>query len=184
MALRKQLAADGISVSYNDLFLTILAKALAEHPRLNASLVGDTIQVRPQIDLGVAVDTERGLMVPVVREVESERAGTVGSRYSPILVERARSGRCTPDELTGGTFTLTNLGMYGIDAFTPIINLPECALTSAPAASSRSRSGWSITSNPGSASGSVSPSTIGWWTAARPPASCNAWHSWWKSRIC
>lgn len=127
VALRRQLAADGIAVSYNDLFLAILAKALAEHPRLNASFAGDTIVLNPQIDLGLAVDTERGLLVPVVRGVDRKGLAQLAAETA-ALVERARAGRCTPDELRGSTFTVTNLGMYGIDAFTPIINLPECAI--------------------------------------------------------
>ncbi len=127
VALRKQLATDGIAVSYNDLFLTILAKALAEHPRLNASLAGDAIVLNPQIDLGLAVDTEAGLIVPVVRGVDRKGLAQVAAETT-ALVERAQAGRCTPEELRGSTFTLTNLGMYGIDAFTPIINLPECAI--------------------------------------------------------
>ena len=117
-------------VSYNDLFLTILAKALAEHPRLNASLAGTAdyaIKLWPQIDIAVAVDTERGLLAPVVRGVDRKGLAQLAAETA-ALAERARGGKCTPDELTGGTFTLTNLGMFGIDAFTPIINLPECAI--------------------------------------------------------
>jgi len=125
--LRGQLAADEVAVSYTDLFLTILARALREHPRLNASLDGDTIKLWPQIDIGMAVDTERGLLAPVVRGVERQGLAQLAAATTS-LTERARAGRCTPDELTGGTFTLTNLGMFGIDTFTPIINLPECAI--------------------------------------------------------
>ena len=125
--LRRQLIADGVAVSYNDLFLTVLAKALAEHPRLNASLDGDSIKLWPQIDIAVAVDTERGLLAPVVRGVDRKGLAQLAAETA-ALAERARSGKCTPDELTGSTFTLTNLGMFGIDAFTPIINLPECAI--------------------------------------------------------
>jgi pyruvate dehydrogenase E2 component (dihydrolipoamide acetyltransferase) len=125
--LRQKLAADGVAVSYNDLFLTILAKALAEHPRLNASLDGDTVKLWPQMDIAVAVDTERGLLAPAVRGVDRKGLAQLAAETAS-LAERARAGKCTPDELTGSTFTLTNLGMYGIDAFTPIINLPECAI--------------------------------------------------------
>jgi len=125
--LRQKLAADGVAVSYNDLFLAILAKALGEHPRLNASLEGDTVKLWPQIDIAVAVDTERGLLAPVVRGVDRKRLGQLAAETA-ALAERARGGKCAPDELTGSTFTLTNLGMFGIDAFTPIINLPECAI--------------------------------------------------------
>ena len=125
--LRQKLAADGVAVSYNDLFLAILAKALGEHPRLNASLDGDTVKLWPQIDIAVAVDTERGLLVPVVRGVDRKGLAQLAAETAS-LAERARAGKCAPDELTGSTFTLTNLGMFGIDAFTPIINLPECAI--------------------------------------------------------
>ena len=125
--LRRQLAADSVAVSYNDLSLTILAKALAEHPRLNASLDGETVKLWPQIDIAVAVDTERGLLAPVVRGADSKGLAQLAAETA-ALTERARGGKCTPDELTGSTFTLTNLGMFGIDAFTPIINLPECAI--------------------------------------------------------
>jgi pyruvate dehydrogenase E2 component (dihydrolipoamide acetyltransferase) len=125
--LRQKLAADGVAVSYNDLFLAILAKALGEHPRLNASLDGDAIKLWPQIDIAVAVDTERGLLAPVVRGVDRKGLAQLAAGTA-ALAERARGGKCTPDELTGSTFTLTNLGMFGIDAFTPIINLPECAI--------------------------------------------------------
>jgi pyruvate dehydrogenase E2 component (dihydrolipoamide acetyltransferase) len=125
--LRRQLAADGVAVSYNDLFLTILAKALAEHPRLNASLDGDSIKLWPQIDIAVAVDADRGLLVPVIRGVDRKGLAQLAAETA-ALAERACAGKCTPEELTGSTFTLTNLGMFGIDAFTPIINLPECAI--------------------------------------------------------
>jgi len=127
VALRDQLIQDGVEASYNDLFLFILGRALREHPQLNASLVGDAIQLWRRIHIGLAVDTDRGLLVPVVRDVD--RKGVLQlSEEVPSLVDRARSGGCTPDELSGGTFTLTNLGMFGVDAFTPLINLPECAI--------------------------------------------------------
>jgi pyruvate dehydrogenase E2 component (dihydrolipoamide acetyltransferase) len=125
--LRKQLAADGVAVSYNDLLLYVLARALREHPRLNATLDGGAIRVWRRIDIGLAVDTERGLLVPVVRDVASKGLAQLAAETA-ALAERARTGKCTPDELSGGAFTLTNLGMFGIDAFTPLINLPETAI--------------------------------------------------------
>ena len=132
VALRTQLAADGVSASYNDFLLRILARALGEHPRMNASLQGshgeaDEIKLWRNIDIGLAVDAERGLLVPVLRGVDRKGLAELANE-TRALAERARSGHCTPEELTGGTFTLTNLGMFGIDAFTPIINLPECAI--------------------------------------------------------
>jgi pyruvate dehydrogenase E2 component (dihydrolipoamide acetyltransferase) len=125
--LRRQLAQDGVDVSYNDLFLYILGRALRDQPQLNASLEGDAIVVWRRIHIGLAVDTERGLLVPVVHDVDRKGLAQIAGE-TRALVERARAGGCTPDELHGGTFTLTNLGMAGIDAFTPIINLPECAV--------------------------------------------------------
>jgi len=125
--LRQQLIQDGVNVSYNDLFLYILGRALREHPRLNASLEGDIITPWQRIHIGLAVDTDRGLLVPVVRNVDGKGLLQL-AHDTQSLIERARAGQCTPDELQGGTFTLTNLGMFGIDAFTPIINLPECAV--------------------------------------------------------
>jgi pyruvate dehydrogenase E2 component (dihydrolipoamide acetyltransferase) len=137
--LRRHLIEDGVRVSYNDLFLYILGRALRGHPQLNASLegdtikvwqrihVGDTIKVWQRIHVGLAVDTDRGLLVPVVQDVDCKGLLQIAGE-TQSLIERAKAGQCTPEELSGGTFTLTNLGMFGIDAFTPIINLPECAI--------------------------------------------------------
>ncbi len=125
--LRLNLQGDGVDVSYNDLLLAILSRALVEHPRLNASLDPDGIKLWRSVDIGLAVDTERGLLVPVVRDVDCKGLAQI-AQESKALAERARNGQCTPDELRGGTFTLTNLGMFGVDAFTPIINLPETAI--------------------------------------------------------
>lgn len=125
--LRQQLGEDGVKVSYNDLLLYILARALRDHPRLNSSLEGEVIKTWQRIHIGLAVDTDRGLLVPVVRDVDCKRLSEIAEE-TQLLAERARAGKCTLDELTGGTFTLTNLGMFGIDMFTPIINLPECAI--------------------------------------------------------
>jgi pyruvate dehydrogenase E2 component (dihydrolipoamide acetyltransferase) len=75
----------------------------------------------------VAVDTERGLLVPVVRDVQAKSLRQI-AKEAAAFIEQARSGHVSPDDLRGGTFTITNLGMYEIDAFTPIINLPECAV--------------------------------------------------------
>ena len=125
--LRHQLAKDDIEVSYNALLLHILGRALRDHPRLNASLEEGTIQVWRRIHIGLAVDSVRGLLVPVIRDVDHKGLAQLEGE-SRSLIERARVGQCYPEELSGGTFTLTNLGMYGIDSFTPIINLPECAI--------------------------------------------------------
>lgn len=130
--LRRSIADDlnGTSAAaptYNDLLAKIVAVALSEHPALNASLDGDQIVQHAAVHVGMAVDTERGLLVPVVRDVQSKSVQAVAAD-SARLVEQVRDGKISPDDLRGGTFTITNLGKYEIDAFTPIINLPECAI--------------------------------------------------------
>jgi pyruvate dehydrogenase E2 component (dihydrolipoamide acetyltransferase) len=127
--LRQQLHQNGIAVSYNDLFIFILGRALRDFPRLNASLdtAQNGVRIWRPIHMGLAVDTERGLLVPVIRDVAGKGLGQLAVE-TKALIERAQAGHCTPDELRGSTFTLTNLGMYGIDTFTPLLNLPECAI--------------------------------------------------------
>ncbi|MBO8141609.1 MAG: 2-oxo acid dehydrogenase subunit E2 [Firmicutes bacterium] len=117
----------GDGISYVDLFVRIAARALADHPYLNARLEGDEIVLEPEAHIGIAVAVPGGLLVPVIR-----RAGSLGiqavARKRRRLVEAARRGELSPDEMRGGTFTISNLGAYGIDAFTPIINAPETAI--------------------------------------------------------
>ncbi len=117
----------GFAIGYNDLLIAICARALREHPNVNCRLEGDQIRLLDEVHIGLAVDTDRGLLVPVVRNADRLRVVEIAQRLRE-LVARAREGKSGPDELTGGTFTITNLGMYGVDAFTPIINLPECAI--------------------------------------------------------
>jgi pyruvate dehydrogenase E2 component (dihydrolipoamide acetyltransferase) len=130
--LREQLKRDPLASalplpSFNDLYIKLAAHALGEHPALNARLEGDSIVTSSAVHVGVAVDTERGLLVPVVREVAAKGLRQIASETA-ALIERARAGRLSGEEMRGGTFTVTNLGMYEIDAFTPILNLPECAI--------------------------------------------------------
>ncbi len=125
--LREQLRQAGIPVSYNDIFLYICGRALRQFPRLNASLEGEAIRLWDEVHIGLAVDTERGLLVPVVRDADRKGLADI-ARETQRLIERARAGQLTLEEMSGGTFTITNLGMYEIDAFTPIINLPQCAI--------------------------------------------------------
>jgi pyruvate dehydrogenase E2 component (dihydrolipoamide acetyltransferase) len=117
----------GFAISYTDILVAMAARALREYPYMNARLAGEEIQLLSEINIGVAVDTERGLLVPVIRGAADKGIAEL-ARSVRDLVERARAGKSRPDDLTGGTFTITNLGMYDIDAFTPIINLPECAI--------------------------------------------------------
>jgi pyruvate dehydrogenase E2 component (dihydrolipoamide acetyltransferase) len=117
----------GFAPGYSDLLAMMVARALREFPYINARLNGDVIERLTHINLGMAVDTERGLLVPVLRDADTMGLREFGTRFRE-LVGRAREGKSLLDELTGGTFTITNLGMYDIDAFTPVINLPELAI--------------------------------------------------------
>jgi pyruvate dehydrogenase E2 component (dihydrolipoamide acetyltransferase) len=127
VALRTRLRADGVAVSYNDILLMVLGRALQEHPRLNASLEGEVINLWKRIHIGLAVDAEQGLRVPVIRDVNQKKLEAIAEE-TRALIDAARQGKLPPDSMRGGSFTLTNLGMFGIDAFTPVINLPECAI--------------------------------------------------------
>lgn len=114
-------------ISYNTLLIAICAKALKAHPRLNASWQNDGIIVHGGIHIGLAVDTPRGLLVPVIRDAGDKPIAQLHREVNDT-VARAGDGKLTPDELSSGTFTITNLGMFEIDGFTPIINLPEAAI--------------------------------------------------------
>lgn len=132
VALREQLKAAftprGYAVpSYNDLFAKLVAAALQEHPLLNARWQGDEIVLNKEVHIGIAVDTSDGLLVPVVRNVQEQSLRQLAAQ-SKALIEKAQAHKHSADDLQGGTFTITNLGMYNIDAFTPIINPPQCAI--------------------------------------------------------
>jgi len=126
--LKAQVAEDwGFAPGYNDLLAKIVAGALRKYPYMNARLADDAIELLAHVNIGIAVDTERGLLVPVVRDADRKSLREFGTELR-AMVERARAGRALPDDITGGTFTITNLGAYDIDAFTPVINLPELAI--------------------------------------------------------
>ena len=125
--LNDKLQAREVSLTYTDLLVKVVANALGEHPRLNATLTDEGIHLLPEINIGVAVALDDGLVVPVVRNADKERLSEISEQVRGFA-ERARSNQLTPGELQGGTFTITNLGNFGIDAFTPIINPPESAI--------------------------------------------------------
>jgi pyruvate dehydrogenase E2 component (dihydrolipoamide acetyltransferase) len=110
-----------------DFFVKLTALALQKHPDLNARWIGDRIETQAEVHIGIAVSTEGGLLVPVLRGVPRLTVRQL-ARQSRELVQKARSRQLTPEDMRGGTFTVTNLGAFGIDAFTPIINWPECAI--------------------------------------------------------
>ncbi|WP_455364418.1 dihydrolipoamide acetyltransferase family protein [[Eubacterium] cellulosolvens] len=120
-------AFENMTVSYTDILVKAVAKALTRHPHLNASLEGDEFKVFEGINIGVAVTASLGLVVPVVHNVGNLTLTEI-SKQTRELIEKARKGILSKEELSQGTFTITNLGMFGIDLFTPIINPPETAI--------------------------------------------------------
>jgi len=128
VAAREQLNAElGRKVSYNAFFVLAAAKALGEYPALNAQLTDQGLVQPEYIHIGIAVDTERGLLVPVLKQADCLNLVQASDQLND-LARRALAGKCGLEELTGGTFSITNLGAFGIDAFTPIINPPEAAI--------------------------------------------------------
>ena len=125
--LRERFKTQGIEVSYNDFLVRICASALREHPYANARMGDGQIERLGQVNIGLAVDTDRGLLVPVIRDADTLTIPQIAAERAR-LIGAARSGRSLPDDLTGGTFTITNLGMFGVAGFTPVINLPECCI--------------------------------------------------------
>ena len=114
-------------ISYTDLIVKAAALALREHPILNSMLLGEEIVLQGEVNVGVAVALDEGLIVPVVREADRKTVLEIHAELEE-LARRAREGTLSVDQVTGGTFTVTNLGMYGVDAFTPIINPPQVAI--------------------------------------------------------
>lgn len=117
----------GVSVSFTDLLVKIVALALRKHPMLNSTLSEDGIHILNQINIGVAIALDEGLIVPVVRDADKKGLSQISNEIEE-MVQKARNKSLTPEAVHGGTFTLTNLGMFGVDTFTPIINPPQCAI--------------------------------------------------------
>jgi pyruvate dehydrogenase E2 component (dihydrolipoamide acetyltransferase) len=117
----------GFAPGYNDLLAKIVAAGLRQFPYMNARITPDAIEHLGHVNMGMAVDTERGLLVPVIRDADRKTLREFGSEFR-AMVDRARIGKSLPDDLSGGSFTITNLGMYDVDAFTPVINMPEAAI--------------------------------------------------------
>jgi len=117
----------GPSITFTDIITKLTALALEKHPLLNSRWNGDKIVVSTAINIGIAVDTESGLLVPVIHDVPRQTLRQLAARSRDVF-ERARRGALCAAEMHGGTFTVTNLGPLGIEMFTPLINLPECAI--------------------------------------------------------
>ncbi|MDH7485822.1 MAG: dihydrolipoamide acetyltransferase family protein [Anaerolineae bacterium] len=122
-----ELSEEDTRPTYTDFLVLIVARQLKRHPHLNAITDGERIGLSEEVHVAVAVDTERGLMAPVLRNADKKGLLQL-ARERAELVRRALDGIITPEELSGGTFTITNLGSLGVDAFTPIINPPQAAI--------------------------------------------------------
>ncbi len=118
---------ESFEVSYTDIIVKAVALALKEHRMLNSTLKDGEIKVFEDINIGVAIATPQGLVVPVVKNADKKSLSEISSEIK-TLTQKAREGKLEKEDFSGGTFTVTNLGMYGVEFFTPIINPPEAAI--------------------------------------------------------
>jgi pyruvate dehydrogenase E2 component (dihydrolipoamide acetyltransferase) len=129
--LREQLVAEwqakGVRPSFTDLVVRAAAKALCEHPLMNSVFGEQAITLLEEIHVGIAVAVDDGLVVPVLRDAAEKSLEEI-ARSSAALADAARAGRLGLDDMSGGTFTVTALGMYGVDSFTPILNAPQSGI--------------------------------------------------------
>lgn len=120
-------ARSTVKITVTDLLVKLVAAALRAHPRVNASWLNDEIVLNDDVNIGLAVAVEEGLLVPVVHQADSLGLSAIAARRAEV-VEKAQQGKLTPADLSGGTFTISNLGMYGIDKFNAIVNPPQAAI--------------------------------------------------------
>jgi pyruvate dehydrogenase E2 component (dihydrolipoamide acetyltransferase) len=116
-----------LKISINDVIIKVAAAALIQHPQVNASFQDRTVRYYERADIGVAVAIEDGLITPIVRSADQKSLSQIAGEVRE-LAERARSRKLLPEEYTGATFSISNLGMLGIDEFTAVINPPEAAI--------------------------------------------------------
>lgn len=126
-ALIDEWQADGVRATYTDLVIVAAARALVRHPAMNAALTGDAVTRFEQAHVGVAVALDEGLIVPVIKDAGTKPLKRIAVE-SAELAGRARDGKLGLDDVEGGTFTVTSLGMYGVDTFTPILNAPQAGI--------------------------------------------------------
>lgn len=117
----------GLKISFTDILIKAAGTAISRHPQINVSIEGDEIVQHNEVNIGLAVAVQDGLMVPVIKNVPAMGLAAV-TKAAKDIGKRARENKLLPDQLKGSTFTISNLGMYAIDAFTPIINQPESAI--------------------------------------------------------
>jgi pyruvate dehydrogenase E2 component (dihydrolipoamide acetyltransferase) len=125
--LRESLKKADKKVSFNDIISFAVCRALIEHPIMNSELTEDGILLKDYVNLGIAVALEDGLIVPVIRDADLMTLGEL-SAMTYGMADKAKNGKLKPDEYKGGSFTISNLGMFGLDSFTAIINQPESGI--------------------------------------------------------
>jgi len=138
LRLRKRLrsAVGDAAPTVNDIVVALAGRALREHPAVNSAFAGEAIERFERVNIGIAVARPGALLVPVVRDADRRSLGEI-ARETAALIERVRTSSSTPADLQDGTFTVSNLGMYGISAFDSIVNAPEAAILSVGAAQAR-----------------------------------------------
>ena len=128
MEVRKSIAENGnVKISFNDLIIKAVAASLHKHPKVNASWLGDKIRYNEHIHIGIAVSVNEGLLVPVVKFADGKSLARISVEVKS-LAEKAKNKKLLPEEMQGNTFTISNLGMYGIEEFTAIINPPDACI--------------------------------------------------------
>jgi pyruvate dehydrogenase E2 component (dihydrolipoamide acetyltransferase) len=127
VADRARRKKEGVTIGFTDYVVAAAARALLQHPNVNSQITADGIAVLPDIHVGLAVALDDGLMVPVVRHTDRLDLPALSSETTR-LADAARSGSLKLDELEGGTFSVSALGMFGVDVFTPVINPPNVAI--------------------------------------------------------
>jgi pyruvate dehydrogenase E2 component (dihydrolipoamide acetyltransferase) len=126
----------GVRLSHTDLLVAAVARALEKHPLVNASWAGDGVRLHPEINVGIAMAVDDGVVVAAIPGSNTRRLGEIAAMRRD-LTDRARAGKLRPADITGGTFTISNLGMYKVDAFTAIIVAPQAAILAVGAISDR-----------------------------------------------
>ena len=132
VALREELVpavekSHGVKLTFTDLLVGVVARVLAKHPRMNASWTGQAIRRNSEINIGIAIAVEDGVVTTVIPGADKATLGNIALQRRDTA-ERARAGKPRPSDISGGTFTISNLGMYNVDAFSAIIVQPQAAI--------------------------------------------------------
>jgi pyruvate dehydrogenase E2 component (dihydrolipoamide acetyltransferase) len=117
----------GVKLTHTDLLIAVVARVLQKHPRVNASWTHEGVRTNPEINIGIAMAVDDGVVAPVIHNAAKSTLAEIALQRRD-LTERARGGKLRPSDIAGGTFTISNLGMFGVDAFTAIIIPPQAAI--------------------------------------------------------